>query len=510
MARIRWYGPSVLLLITVVGTLLIGPSLVQRLAFAHTAGQVERVRADLQANGSLINLSDSFKQVAQAVEPSVVHIDISKRSPRFRGLPNSEQQVGNGSGWVYDQRGHIITNNHVVEGADGITVRFVDGSEYEARIVGGDPKTDIAVLKIDTDLVHPAVLAREPVEQGQIVFAFGSPLRYSFSMSQGIVSSAQPRRLGITGRGGYERFIQTDAAINPGNSGGPLTDVLGRVVGMNTAIAAVGSNNPFGSGGSGGFIGIGFAIPADLIRSVADSLIDNGRVDRGYLGVLIADLTDELAQTFEYDGPGGVLVQDILPDGPAQEAGIELGDIIQRINDKAVKSSEDLRYTVSQITPGEAVQVEVFREGKVVTLTLTLGRMPDDGLAQARPRNPFENEQRDADQTPAEVLDRVGLARLREFTPALARRMGVPTLEGIEVRAVRPLSVAARAGLAPGRIITHVNRTRVTTIDELADALREADGPVRIASSVWDRGMSRYFNAFTLLDPTDAPPLPRE
>ncbi|MEM1212906.1 MAG: trypsin-like peptidase domain-containing protein [Planctomycetota bacterium] len=509
MARIRWYGPSLLLLITVVGTLLIGPSLVQRLAYAHTAGQVERVRANLEANGSLINLSNSFKQVAQAVEPSVVHIDITKRSPRFRGLPNAEARVGNGSGWVYDQRGHIITNNHVVEGADGITVRFVDGSEYEARIVGGDPKTDIAVLQIDTDLVHPAVLTRDPVEQGQIVFAFGSPLRYSFSMSQGIVSSAQPRRLGITGRGGYERFIQTDAAINPGNSGGPLTDVLGRVVGMNTAIAAVGGNNPFG-GGTGGFIGIGFAIPADLIRSVADSIIDNGRVDRGYLGVLIADLNDELARTFDYDGPGGVLVQDVLPDGPAQDAGIQLGDIIQRINDKPVKSSEDLRYTVSQITPGEAVQVEVFRDGQRLTLTLTLGRMPDDGLANARPRNPFENERRDADQTPAEVLDRIGLARLREFTPELARRMGVPALDGVEVRAVRPLSVAARAGLAPGRIITHVGRTRVTTIDQLADALRQADGPVRIASSVWDRSMDRYFNAFTLLDPSTAALDPRD
>jgi serine protease Do len=238
-------------------------------------------------------LSEAFKDVARVVEKSVVSITVYSKRPPTGGIPeellpllppgrapkgNSEfddydvpQQYGSGSGWIYDTKGHIITNNHVIDGADRIVVRFYDGSERDAKVVGVDTKTDIAVVKVKGDDLHPAKRADKPVDQGEIVFAFGSPFRFDFSMSQGIVS-AKGRQLGILrGAQGYENFIQTDAAINPGNSGGPLTNIYGEVVGMNTAIASR----------TGAYNGLGFAIPVRMVEQVGDQLIENGKVSRG-------------------------------------------------------------------------------------------------------------------------------------------------------------------------------------------------------------------------------------
>lgn len=369
MPRVARFGPPLLLLVAVLAGMLLGPDIARQVVSSYRDANIQQVRADLQANPALTQLSDSFTKVAQIVEPSVVHIDIAGGSD-----DDDDAVSANGSGWVYDAQGHIITNYHVVHMAEQIRVRFIDGTVYEANVVGGDAKTDIAVLKIKPgswlrsavrktlgspeNALQPAARAAGSVEQGQIVFAFGSPFTYAFSMSQGIVSSAEPRRLGITGRGGYERFIQTDAAINPGNSGGPLTNLYGEVVGMNTAIAS----DPRRPGG--GFMGLGFAIPVNLIEDVAEQIIERGEVVRGYLGVYIETLTPALAESFGMDASArGVLVQDTIPDGPAREAGLQAGDVIVQIDDHAVSAVDDLRFVVGQHPPGSTLRVKVWRDG---------------------------------------------------------------------------------------------------------------------------------------------------
>ena len=327
MHRIRWYGPSVMLLLTTLLVMATGPNVARQIAWAGTDAKIALVKQNLASKPSLAELSEAFREVAQAVAPSVVHIEVSvKDSParrrlksfreeelfrrffgphRFRGerddsdddtAPkddgedydryNMPSEQSTGSGWVYDQDGHIITNHHVVEHADVITIRFQDGTHYEATVVGTDPKTDIAVVKVDTPQIHPATIADEVVEQGDIVFAFGSPFQFEFSMSQGIVSG-KGRRLHILDRHqGYENFIQTDAAINPGNSGGPLTNIYGQVVGMNTAIAT----------STGYYNGLGFAIPVNMVTNVADQLISTGKVSRGYLGIYYCGYDTEAGQ----------------------------------------------------------------------------------------------------------------------------------------------------------------------------------------------------------------------
>ncbi|NJL31408.1 MAG: PDZ domain-containing protein, partial [Phycisphaerales bacterium] len=250
--------------------------------------------------------------------------------------------MGSGSGWVYSADGHIITNNHVIEEADRIEVRFFNGESMDAVVVGTDPKTDVAVIKVDATKLHASTLATEPVEQGEIVFAFGAPFRFEFSMSQGIVSG-QGRQLGILAeRQGYENFIQTDAAINPGNSGGPLTNIYGQVVGMNTAIASR----------TGAFNGLGFAIPIDMVKKVVDELIATGTVQRGYLGIFIEELDPRMARTFGYDGKG-VLVTNPIDGGPAAEAGVQRGDIITKVEGKPVSTPDELRNLVADLAPGK-------------------------------------------------------------------------------------------------------------------------------------------------------------
>ena len=279
MSRIRWYGPTVVLVITVLMVMVGGPGIVRQLEWTRTDAGIKFARERNAKNPALADLNDAFRNVARMVKHNVVHIQVfrktnsgmSKREEEMlnRLLPGEKksapkendlrqydvpQAYGNGSGWIYDAKGHIVTNYHVIEGADKIIVRFGDGSERVARIVGEpDEKTDIAVLKVREGNLHPAELASEPVEQGDIVFAFGSPFRFEFSMSQGVVSGIG-RELGILrGRRGYENFIQTDASINPGNSGGPLLNRSGHVVGIVTALA-----NPTDQDV---FIGIGFAVP---------------------------------------------------------------------------------------------------------------------------------------------------------------------------------------------------------------------------------------------------------
>jgi len=527
MNRIRWYGPTIALLIVTLMVMLIGPGLTRELAHVHKAEQLRLVRNALDENNALAELSNAFQQVAEVVKPSVVSITVKTRGSRrptrgpnlrrpfgprmfpdpWREQPRDEPKddeemekynvphaTGAGSGWVFDRDGHIVTNNHVITGrdhstiADEIVVSFADGSKHEAKVVGTDRKTDIAVLKIKGDDYHPARVAKESVKQGEIVFAFGSPFRYDFSMSQGIVS-AKGREIGILlRRQGYENFIQTDAAINPGNSGGPLTNIYGEVVGMNTLITST----------TGAFNGLGFAIPADIIQDVVTQLIDKGQVSRGYLGISIMDLEPDMARTLGFTGKG-VLVKEPIPGTPGEKAGIQSEDIITKVDGTPVEDTQQLRFMVANKGPATKVELELFRDGKTITKTVELAEATDETLAAAGfgPDEPAPVPD-DAEQL---ILRKLGLESVRTFTEDMAARMRVRFVPGVLVEEVRPASAAYDARVGPGTIITHVMRDKVRSVVELTDALEKytlTDG-VRVRILVRNRRTGKLTTSFVLL-----------
>ena len=527
MNRIRWYGPTITLLIVALMVMLIGPGLTRELAHVHKAEQLRLVRNALDDNNALAELSNAFQQVAEVVKPSVVSITVKTREsrrptrgpdlrrffgPRFPGPLQEQPQdeprrndedmekynvphaTGAGSGWVFDRDGHIVTNNHVITGrdhttlADEIVVSFADGSKHEATVVATDRKTDIAVLKLKGNDYHPARVARKPVKQGEIVFAFGSPFRYDFSMSQGIVS-AKGREIGILlSRQGYENFIQTDAAINPGNSGGPLTNIYGEVVGMNTLISST----------TGAFNGLGFAIPADIIQDVVTQLIAKGQVSRGYLGIAIKDLTPDMAKTYEFSGKG-VLVVEPKAGTPAEKAGIQSDDIITKVDGKPVEDIQHLRFLIAGKGPGVTVELELFRNGKTITKAVELAEatdemLADDGFGSDEPTDmPDEKEQL--------ILRKLGLESVQTFTEDLAARMRVRFVPGVLVEDVRPGSAAYDAGLGPNTIITHVMRDRINSVAELTDSLDKytlTEG-VRVRILVRNRQTGQFSTSIVLL-----------
>ncbi|HET6583589.1 MAG TPA: trypsin-like peptidase domain-containing protein, partial [Nannocystaceae bacterium] len=322
------------------------------------------------------DLQVAFKQAIARVGPSVVSIYSTKTVVRpampfgglfgepfggpFGGAPGEFQQQGLGSGFVIDRDGHVLTNDHVVSGAQEIRVKLADGRERLATVVGTDPSTDLALLKIDGEGLAPLELgASETLEVGDWVLAIGSPFGLSQTVSAGIVSAVGRANMGITD---YEDFIQTDAAVNPGNSGGPLVDLGGRVVGINTAIASSnGANN-----------GVAFAVPIDLAKSIVEQLRTKGKVSRGQLGVVISELGPELAKTFDYEGKG-VLVQDVKPNSPAAKAGLEDGDIVVALDGKPTEDAARFRMQIARTAPGTSVKLDVRRHGATKTITVELG-----------------------------------------------------------------------------------------------------------------------------------------
>jgi serine protease Do len=492
MSQLRWYGPSFILILAALGVMTLGPSAARQIVHAQEAERIVLARQTLEGSSVLNELSQAFTRVSEAVEPSVVKIVVLARRQNpmsrrdamppdlrewFFGIPgeprpdprnqqpddldrfNAPAVVGTGSGWVYDTQGHIITNNHVIENADQVRVEFANGDTIDADIVGADPRTDIAVLKVDSDYLHPAAISTTPVRQGEIVFAFGSPLGFDFSMSQGIVS-ATGRQLGILRRGrnsGYEDFIQTDAAINRGNSGGPLTNVYGEVVGMNTAIASR----------TGGSNGVGFAIPSDMIVDIVTQLIDDGRVSRGFIGVMIEDVDDLKARAFGLDSNNGVYVQRPLPDSPAEKAGLQPDDIILEINGNPVENADDLRFRIARMGPDTDVDLTVWRSGQRRTLTVTLTEFPEQELRMTR------RSDRNMDDMPEarELLFRLGIQGLEPFTAEDAQRLRTDAEPGIMVTFVRDGSVAASRGITRGTIITEAQGQPVQSLDELEPLL---------------------------------------
>jgi serine protease Do len=440
----------------------------------HSAGPVQaQTPLQEQALANARDLSTAFEYVAETIQPSVVSIASTKRvsgnrrwggvNPfgdgpgndffeRFFGSPpegRDYESRGQGTGVIVSSEGHILTNNHVVDGAEEVVVQLHDDREFKASVVGVDPKTDLAVLRIEAgDLVAARLGDSDALKIGEWVVAAGNPFGLSSSISAGIVSAKGRSNVRIAE---YEDFIQTDAAINPGNSGGPLVNLRGEVVGINTAIYTR----------SGGYMGIGFAIPVNMAKSIMSSLIEEGRVVRGWLGVQIQDLTPDLASSFGYEGTDGVLVTQVMEDTPAQKAGMQAEDIIRRFDDQPVANVTELRSQVAATRPGSVADVEVHRKGRSKTLHVSIGEL-DGGEDGGKPK-----------AVPA-VLD-MGLS-IRTLTPDVARRAGFDDeFEGVLVTGVEPLSPASRAGLRRGDVILAVQGKEVSSAEQFETVMKKAD-----------------------------------
>lgn len=471
-----------------VGTGFFGFNYAQNSQFAHAAEQVEASRSQL---AHAEDLSSVFRYVGKAVEPSVVNIAVTKTQKVAQGqrnLPFSKEQLkrffpdgevpdfeqpedqpyelhGTGSGVIIDASngyGYILTNNHVAGDASDFEVTLSDGRKItDASLVGADKKTDLAVIKIKADRLIPAKWGdSDELQKGDWIMAFGSPFGYIGSMTHGIVSALHRTNVGILGRQGYENFIQVDAPINPGNSGGPLVNVRGEVVGINTAIASR----------TGAFSGIGFAIPSDQAKFVYKSLKDNGKVTRGWLGVSISDVSADLplAQSFGYKGTTGVLVPQVLPGTPASGK-LKAGDIITSIDGKPVENIIALRNKVASTAPNSEITLGVFRDGKEQDVALKLGTQPDDMMAAVPNRGGSSSAMPEAD------AGKLGL-RLASPNDEMLKKLKLDDIKtGAVVTGVERNSVAAKAGISPGDVITKVGNTEVKDAKAATDALNKAD-----------------------------------
>ena len=429
---------------------------------------------------AIVDLEHAFERASAAIGPSVV--SITSERPAREQLPQylrpfadpDALMQGLGSGVIVDERGYILTNNHVVEGAERLRVVLHDDREYDATLVGADPKTDIAVIQIDARDLVPARLAENTeLRVGQWVLAAGSPFGLSKTITAGIVSAIGRGDMEITD---YGDFIQTDAAVNQGNSGGPLIDLRGRVVGINTAIASR----------DGGSNGIGFAIPISMGRAIMDQLIERGVVRRGWLGVVMGKLTPELASSFGYADTQGVLIDDLDPSGPAAKAGVRAGDIVAELDGRKVRDMSDFRNSISQAGPGTVVRMQVWRDGGMLPLKVALAELPDasGGAASSRRRGPSTRPEpsrqpgrssgpRSGKPPKASAKPRLGLT-LEDPEPALRRRFELPS-GGALVTEVERGSLASEAKLGPGDILTRVAGTAVKSAAHALSLLRAAD-----------------------------------
>ncbi len=378
-----------------------------------------------------------------------------------------EQSLG--SGFIFDPAGFIITNNHVVEGADDITVKLTSGEEIHADIIGRDPKTDLALIKLNKEGPYPYLALGDSSRMriGDWVVAIGNPFGLEHTVTSGILS-ARGRAIGA---GPYDDFLQTDASINPGNSGGPLLNLEGDVVGINTAIIAGGT-------------GIGFAIPANLAKGVVEQLKSGGRVVRGWMGVLIQPVTAAIAKSYGLDEPRGALIGDIDPDGPGVAAKLERGDIVLTFDGKPVKEWQDLPLIVANTEVGKKVKVVVFRDKKEVSLNLTVAELKDDSAGET------------ASGPASETLAQLGLT-LREITPDVAKRLGLADREGLYVSGLEPDSPAAESGLAQGDVLVAVDNVDIATMNDYRKAIsgKKKDDIVRFLVR---RGGSTMFFTVTV------------
>ncbi len=430
---------------------------------------------------SLRQFGKAFSQIAKESSPGVVFIKVEKRHKIegniqmfkpfgderfpfgnefferfFKGLPHGKDapravprdyiMIGQGSGFIISANGHILTNHHVIGGADKVMVNLLDGRLFEAKVIGTDEHSDIALLKINAKNLPILKLGdSNQLEVGEWVVALGNPFGLTHSLTAGIVSAIGRSSVGVAN---YENFIQTDASINPGNSGGPLINLNGEVVGMNTAII----------NRSGGYMGIGFAIPINMVKLIKDQLIEKGSVDRGYLGVNIQNIDGELALQFDLQNRTGVLISDIGADTPAQKDGLKVGDVILEFDGKQVKEVGAFRNMVALTPPGKKATIKILRNGKVKTQIITLGKIPKTN-DQIGKKSFGTNE--------------FGF-KVGDLTHQLRQQYNIPDGEkGVVITHVDEMSLAGMAGLKEGDLIKEVNRYRVGSVKDFKVGMKK-------------------------------------
>jgi serine protease Do len=471
----------------------IKPLAILLLLLVFTAGSHVGTAAVQDENIDLLERSaKAFTSVVKKAAPAVVHVRVEKsvtrrgqnpfdffndpfferffgpqfRHPRQEEMPREFKQQGAGSGIIISSDGLILTNNHVVGDADNITVRLADEREFKGEIVGTDPQSDVALIRIDAQNLPIIPLGdSDKLEVGEWVIAIGSPFELNQTVTVGVVSAKGRSRMGISD---YENFIQTDAAINPGNSGGPLLNIHGEVIGMNTAIFSR----------SGGYMGIGFAIPINMAKAIKDQLLEKGKVTRGWLGVVIQDVNEDLAKSFGLDSTRGVLISEVSENSPAAEAGLKAGDVIIRLEGEPMADVTVLRNRVAMIAPGTKVPMTVIRDGKEVRLEVTIGEQPADFSRMAMGRSDMP-------------LHDMGIV-LQDLTEELADQFGYEMNQGVLVADVVQGSPAAEAGMKAGQLIEEVNKQRVRNLKELQAVLQASQETDKVLLRVRAGNFSQY------------------
>jgi len=471
------------------------------LAFQLGAQVTEKPSVPLPAQDrpltSLRDLSQAFVDISARVKPAVVTVSTEKVlraqvgspfgspfggdpfwdmffGPRGRRQPQEREfrQQGLGSGVIVSADGRILTNNHVVENVDSIFVRTYGGERYTARLLGADPQTDVAVLQIDAqNQPFIEIGDSDSLQVGEIVLAVGSPLseNLAYTVTQGIVSAKGRSNVGLAD---YEDFIQTDAAINQGNSGGPLVNLDGRLVGLNTAILS----------NTGGFQGIGLAVPSNMAMRVMESLVSQGRVVRGYLGVSIQDLTENIAQAFGLEQTGGALIGQVESDGPAEKAGLEAGDVIVSMDGRAVNNSTELRNRIAATPPDTRVKLGILRGDNKLDIDVKLGERPGEESVVAGSQD---------------IEDRLGFT-VATVTEQLAGKYNISgRLTGVVVTSIDPTGAAAAAGLREGDLIRGVYRRPVESREEFLSAVKDVRSGETVLLRV-NRGGGGFYIAFNI------------
>lgn len=447
-----------------------------------------------QSSTELKEISNDFSEAAKLATPAVVFIQVKSKASkssrffeydpsidlfqdewfgRFFGIPKKEKtrpqtQVSQGSGFLVSADGLILTNSHVVSGGESIMVKLNDGREFAAKVVGEDESTDVALLKIESnDLPYLTLGDSNALNVGQWVIAIGNPLGLQASVTAGIVSAKGRSNLDIAK---IEDFIQTDAAINQGNSGGPLLTLKGEVIGINTAIATT-------YGGSG-YMGIGFAIPSSMAKQVMEQLVESGSVTRGFIGVVLQEVNNDLAQALDLPKVGGALVAEVIKDSPAEKGGLKQGDVILSVNKTPVENIGALRNYIALQKPGVQTILEVVRNGKPIQINLQIDQMP--------------GQMASGDKKP----QRIGMLGLevQPLTSELAASLNLQGVEGIVVIETAPGSVGAAAGLVKGSVILAVNQKKVKTPEEFYKAVEETPKTKPILLLVRQGEATRYIS----------------
>ncbi len=426
--------------------------------------------------------NESVIPVIRRSMPMVVNISAIKEMPKNQvheydmfGNPlnkfpfkNQIEPKALGSGVIIDRRGYIVTNHHVIKDTRSIKITLSDRREFSCSVLGADPATDIAVIKIDdkvpADLPVIEMADSEKLEVGELVIAIGNPFGFSHTVTTGIVSATGRQSVGLAD---YEYFIQTDAAINPGNSGGALINIDGKLVGINTAIFSK----------SGGYMGIGFAIPANMVREVVSDLISGGKVTRGWLGVYIQDVTKDIAEAFKYGGTGGALVADIMKESPAEGSGLQKGDIITMIDGVTIIDVNHLRRVVAVRKPGSKVKIAVFRGGKAAPLEMTIGTMPVTPPV--------------ADRDVRDREDMLGMV-VKDIDEDLAYKYRSPDRSGVIVTQVKPGSPSMRAGIAPGDVVKEIERGPIDSVNTYNKAVGALKGRTKVLLLINRAGTHKF------------------